>query len=84
MGSRQPGELSGGTIEELQKHRLSGELSRQITRRWRAGDVYAPHDLSGPEMCKWKTRDTPAYDVFDVLDFNPLTEYKVRFIHLMT
>jgi small subunit ribosomal protein S18 len=52
-------------------------LSKQITRRYKPGDVYAPHDLSGVEMTKWKKRDRPIYDVFDVLDMNPLEHYRV-------
>lgn len=48
-------------------------------RRWNAGDVYAPHDLSGPEQKKWKVgRTTPQSDAFDVLGINPISEYKVR------
>jgi small subunit ribosomal protein S18 len=52
-------------------------LARQITRRFRAGDVYAPHDLSEVEMAKWKKRDRPQQDVFDVLDFKPMDHYRV-------
>jgi len=52
------------------------DLTKQITRRWRAGDVYAPHDLSAVEMAKWKSRSKPERDVFDVLAFNPLDEYR--------
>jgi small subunit ribosomal protein S18 len=64
-------------VEELQKHNMAVDLSRQITRRWRPGDVYAPHDLSEVEMAKWKRREKPNYDVFDVLDLNPLDHYRV-------
>lgn len=39
--------------------------------------MYAPHDLSAVEMAKWKKRDKPNHDVFDVLDFNPLEHYRV-------
>ena len=56
---------------------MAMDLSKQITRRWRAGDVYAPHDLSAAEMSKWKERMKPQYDAFDTLDLNPLDEYKV-------
>jgi small subunit ribosomal protein S18 len=52
-------------------------LSKQISRRWKAGDVYAPHDLSEVETAKWKKRERPLYDVFDVLDLNPLEHYRV-------
>ena len=65
------------TAEEITKHKLAQDLSRQITRRWRAGDVYAPHDLSSVEMAKWKNRGRPVHDVFDVLDFKPEEHYRV-------
>jgi len=52
---------------------------RQIYRKWRPGDVYAPHDLSGAEQKKWKYgRRRPTEDAFDVLGINPLLEYKVK------
>ena len=61
----------------MAKHKLAQDLSKQITRRWKAGDVYAPHDLSSVEMAKWKNRGRPMYDVFDVLDFKPAEHYRV-------
>jgi small subunit ribosomal protein S18 len=66
-------------VEELKSHNLANDLSKQITRRWRAGDVYAPHDLSEVEMAKWKKREKPSHDVFDVLDLNPMEHYRVCF-----
>jgi len=57
---------------------MAADLSKQITRRWKAGDVYAPHDLSEVEMAKWKKRERPNRDAFDVLDFNPMDHYRVR------
>ena len=47
------------------------------TRRWKKGDIYAPHDLSPMEMRKWKQRVQPDRDIFDTLNINPLDEYKV-------
>jgi len=50
-----------------------------MTRRWNAGDVYAPHDLSGVEMSKWKQiqqKGRPKRDVFDILRINPVEHYK--------
>ena len=47
-------------------------------RRWKQGDVYAPHDLSPAEMRKWRQRPTRSSDVFDALALNPINEYKVR------
>lgn len=64
-------------MEELKARREAEALTRQIRRRWRAGEVYAPHDLSPQEMKKWKSRKTPDYDVFDILNMNPIDEYKV-------
>lgn len=61
----------------MAKHKMGQDLSKQISRRWKVGDVYAPHDLSPVEMAKWKNRGRPMYDVFDVLDFNPADHYKV-------
>ncbi|KAK2624949.1 hypothetical protein QTJ16_005318 [Diplocarpon rosae] len=67
---------SSTSTEEFINHALASDLSKQITRRWKAGDIYAPHDLSEVEMKKWKRRGQPQYDVFDVLDFNPLEHYR--------
>ncbi|PNS20687.1 Serine/threonine-protein kinase HSL1 [Sphaceloma murrayae] len=56
------------------------DLERQMTRWWKEGDVYAPHDLSGAEMSKWKmpkSRGKQKRDVCDVLQLNPLEHYKV-------
>lgn len=75
---RAPGQPSMSTVQELENAKRASDLSRQITRRWKAGDVYAPHDLSAVEMAKWKSRGKPTHDVFDVLDFNPLEHYRVR------
>ena len=74
---RGPGQLSTSSADEVAKHKMGQDLSRQITRRWREGDIYAPHDLSGVEMAKWKNRSRPLFDVFDVLDFNPQEHYRV-------
>ena len=79
--SSRPGLTAGSsTAEDMEKHKLSADLSRQITRRWKAGDVYAPHDLSAVEMRKWKNRGRPVMDVFDVLDFDPIANYRVSVI----
>jgi small subunit ribosomal protein S18 len=42
--------------------------------------VYAPHDLSGAEMAKWKKmrrKPRPKVDVLDQLALKPLEHYKV-------
>ncbi|KAL3424243.1 ribosomal protein s18 [Phlyctema vagabunda] len=73
---RTPGQPSSETVDQLKQNKLGQDLSKQISRRWRAGDVYAPHDLSAVEMAKWKRKLRPEYDIFDTLDLNPLKEYK--------
>ena len=77
LTGRRPGHPSLTTVQELENAKKASDLSKQITRRWKAGDVYAPHDLSSVEMDKWRNRDGPKYDVFDVLDFKPLENYRV-------
>lgn len=57
------------------------DYEMQMTRRWRAGDVYAPHDLSGIEMAKWKKvrrKGKSTWDVMDQLGMDPREHYKVR------
>ncbi|KAI1933761.1 WD40 repeat-like protein [Ophidiomyces ophidiicola] len=52
-------------------------MEKYQTREWKTGDVYAPRDLSPGEMRKWRARQSPSIDVFDVLAINPLHLYKV-------
>ena len=61
----------------MQKNNKALDLERQIHRRWKAGDVYAPHDLSSVEMQKWRKIRPRERDAFDQLGINPLHEYKV-------
>jgi small subunit ribosomal protein S18 len=67
----------GNSAEDLARHKTATRVTKQISRRWKTGDVYAPHDLSEVEMKKWKQRGKPAVDVFDVLELDPLVEYRV-------
>ncbi|KAL1961825.1 hypothetical protein VTN77DRAFT_994 [Rasamsonia byssochlamydoides] len=63
----------------LEEQRAQGEsriLEKFQTREWKAGDVYAPHDLSPAEMKKWMKRQSPSQDAFDALNINPLHQYK--------
>lgn len=68
------------------QRQANNELERQMPRRWKVGDVYAPHDLSSAEMEKWKGRRAMVGggrgrvwgDVLDVLAVEPEAEYKVR------
>ncbi|KAF2477778.1 ribosomal protein S18 [Lindgomyces ingoldianus] len=65
------------TAAESERSARVEAFSRQIFRKWQPGDVYAPHDLSGPEQKKWKFgRQTPQTDAFDTLGINPVNEYK--------
>lgn len=65
------------TRQEADDLRLGAALSQHVKRRWKAGDLYAPHDLSPEETQKYKRKKAPQYDIFDVLEMNPLDEYKV-------
>ena len=68
---------------DIERATLRQDLERQLTRRWKAGDVYAPHDLSGIEMGKWKQvspKGRSKKDVLDMLKINPLDHYKVLFL----
>lgn len=64
-------------LEEQKAQGESRVLERFQTREWKAGDVYAPHDLSPAEMKKWSKRHSPNSDAFDALNMNPLDQYKV-------
>jgi small subunit ribosomal protein S18 len=77
VGVQSNGQSSLSTLEEQQRHNLGVDLSKQNVRRWKVGDVYAPHDLSEVETVKWKRRERPVFDVFDVLDFRPEDHYRV-------
>ncbi|KAF2845392.1 ribosomal protein S18 [Plenodomus tracheiphilus IPT5] len=62
---------------EMVESERRAQFQRQIYRRWQPGDVYAPHDLSGPEQKKWKYgTKRPTEDAFDILGINPILEYK--------
>ncbi|KAK1148307.1 hypothetical protein N8T08_010116 [Aspergillus melleus] len=63
-------------IEEQKSQAESRTLERFQTREWKAGDIYAPHDLSSAEMSKWRRRSNPSRDAFDALNLNPLELYK--------
>ncbi|OBT65119.1 hypothetical protein VE03_04778 [Pseudogymnoascus sp. 23342-1-I1] len=67
---------AANSAEDLERHKLATRMTKQIARRWKTGDVYAPHDLSEVEMKKWKRKGKPTVDVFDVLELDPLVEYR--------
>ncbi|KAL8723513.1 MAG: hypothetical protein Q9181_007272, partial [Wetmoreana brouardii] len=78
-------------LAETESNYRRSDLERQIYRRFRPGDIYAPHDLSPAEQQKWRQRhvggnidgqrgphqNTPGKkkDVFDMLNINPIKEY---------
>ncbi|KAK3618542.1 hypothetical protein LTR56_024583 [Elasticomyces elasticus] len=71
--------------KEEKKDKDTGDrkaMEQQIPRRYKPGDVYAPHDLSGNEMAKWKKlRRKPRVgshgtDVLDSLGVDPRKHYK--------
>ncbi|KUI55470.1 37S ribosomal protein RSM18, mitochondrial [Cytospora mali] len=65
------------TLEERTKAQTAREeLARQMTRNWKPGDVYAPHDLSPVEMLKWRQPKQPSKDIIDMLGLNPLDHYR--------
>lgn len=65
-------------IQEERRIQLESKpLEKFMTRDWKAGDVYSPHDLSPTEMKKWRKRQSPPTDAFDALKKNPLDLYKV-------
>ncbi|KAJ5123476.1 hypothetical protein N7448_009573 [Penicillium atrosanguineum] len=63
-------------LEDQKAQGESRALEKFQTREWKAGDVYAPHDLSPAEMKKWGKRKSPSTDAFDALNLNPLHLYK--------
>jgi len=71
-----PGQHQQSLSQQLQTHKTVNALSRLIVRRYRSGDIFAPHDLSPTEMSKWRARSRPVADAFDVLCMDPLEQYK--------
>ncbi|UNI20844.1 hypothetical protein JDV02_006893 [Purpureocillium takamizusanense] len=63
-------------LELLRNQKNSKDYLRQMPRRWEAGDVYSPHDLSPVEMQKWRKRSQRLGDVIDALGIRPLDMYK--------
>lgn len=65
-------------LELLRNQKNSNDYLKQMPRRWAAGDVYSPHDLSPVEMQKWRRRSKRTNDVVDALGIRPLDMYKVN------
>ncbi|KAK5168884.1 uncharacterized protein LTR77_006193 [Saxophila tyrrhenica] len=66
-------------VAALQRDWTRQDLEKQQQRKWKPGDVYAPHDLSGAEAAKWKRlrrKGRMMSDVIDQLGINPIHHYK--------
>ncbi|EJT77600.1 hypothetical protein GGTG_02706 [Gaeumannomyces tritici R3-111a-1] len=64
--------------EALRARDQNNAYVRHMPRRWAAGEVYSPHDLSPEEVGRYFKRELkPRFDVFDVLGFNPLDNYAI-------
>lgn len=66
-------------VKDLRATATTENYLRQMPRRWRTGDVYAPRDMSPAEMRKWRQGRSPTRDIIDMLGFNPIDNYKVCF-----
>lgn len=67
---------TGSGARDLRISQMTDNYMRQMPRRWKVGDVYAPKDLSPLEMKKWKSRQSKKQDIVDLLGFNPIDNYK--------
>ncbi|KAH7261928.1 ribosomal protein S18 [Fusarium tricinctum] len=63
-------------MDFLKNQKMSNDFLKQMPRRWQAGDVYSPHDLSPIEMQKWRKKSVRNNDVIDALGISPLDMYK--------
>lgn len=68
-------------VDFLRNRKVSDDYLKQMPRKWGAGDVYSPHDLSPVEMQKWRRKAGRTFDVIDALSIRPLDMYKVRNIY---
>ena len=64
-------------MDAMEKQENAKGLEKQRLRRFKAGDVYSPHDLSPAEMRKWGNKQSSKVDAFAALGINPIHEYKV-------
>lgn len=64
-------------LDRMRREREAREYLRHIPRRFHAGDVYAPRDISPTEMARWRVQRTRDFDVVDRLGLGPLDLYKV-------
>ncbi|KAI1188109.1 ribosomal protein S18 [Nemania serpens] len=78
MRTPRRGTVSGRqNIEDMIRDaKSSDDHMRQLPRRWRAGDVYSPHDMSPTEMTKWRKNTARKQDLVDLLGLRPLDMYR--------
>ncbi|KAI0472739.1 hypothetical protein GGR56DRAFT_676805 [Xylariaceae sp. FL0804] len=70
------GTAVGDVLGTMQDANTIEAYARQMTRRWRPGDVYAPHDMSPGEMARWRRAQPKKRDVVDMLGLRPLDMYR--------
>ncbi|KAH9906761.1 ribosomal protein S18 [Xylariomycetidae sp. FL2044] len=74
--SRGTAEGNEKLARELRAQGNDEDYTRQMTRQWRRGDVYAPHDLSAVEMKKWRRNQARKRDLIDMMGISPLDMYR--------
>ncbi|KAI1738942.1 ribosomal protein S18 [Xylaria scruposa] len=62
--------------DDMRSQNRHDDFMRQLPRRWRVGDVYAPHDMSPSEMAKWRRNTARKQDLVDLLGLRPLDMYR--------
>ncbi|EGY13499.1 37S ribosomal protein RSM18 like [Verticillium longisporum] len=63
-------------LQQLRERKTSDDYMKQMPRKWKTGDVYAPHDMNPHQLARWKKKTAPKRDVTDLLSLNPLDMYK--------
>ncbi|KAK8089817.1 ribosomal protein s18 [Apiospora hydei] len=71
------GERRVQVLGDLKGKNISEDYMRQMPRRWREGELYAPHDLSEVEAAKWRKMTNVQRDQVDMLGLRPLDMYSV-------
>lgn len=86
---RSRGEGRGGGASDIEtklREQANSELwMKQMPRRWQAGDVYSPRDMSPGEHEAWRVGGNRAhYDIVDTLGLRPLDLYKVGYFPIFS
>ncbi|KAI1344820.1 ribosomal protein S18 [Xylariaceae sp. FL0016] len=69
-------ESRGRLEDQLQSNSRNTDYTRQLPRKWKVGDVYAPHDLSPQEMAKFRRNTRRQMDLVDMLGLHPADMYR--------